>query len=125
MTLSLLRQVGVSIRQGCFQKQGAVEWASCSFDAITPMKILSKLLLAAGLATLAMAPMAARADYSKCTKALRAQGYFITDVDSDWGRPYDRFEVVKDGREYDLYGNKNTCNVAEKVIKDRHDRYNN
>ena len=56
---------------------------------------------------------------------MRAQGYFITDVDSDWGRPYDRFEVVKDGREYDLYGNKNTCNVAEKVIKDRHDRYNN
>ena len=93
-----------------------MEWASCSFDAITPMKILSKLLLAAGLATLA--------DYSKCTKAVRAQGYFITDVDSDWGRPYDRFEVVKDGREYDLYGNKNTCNVAEKVIKDRHDRYN-
>ena len=89
------------------------------------MKILSKLLLAAGLATLAMAPLAARADYSKCTKAVRAQGYFITDVDSDWGRPYDRFEVVKDGREYDLYGNKNTCNVAEKVIEDRHDRYNN
>ena len=91
-----------------------MEWASCSFDAITPMKILSKLLLAAGLATLAMAPMAAR-----------AQGYFITDVDSDWGRPCDRFEVVKDGREYDLYGNKNTCNVAEKLIEDRHDHYNN
>ena len=32
-----------------------------------------------------MAPMAARADYSICTKAVRSQVYFITDVDTDWG----------------------------------------
>jgi len=125
MTLALWGQVGASIRPGCFQKQGAVEWACCSFDTITPMKILSKLLLVAGLATLAMAPMAARADYSKCTKAVRAQGYFITDVDTDWGRPNDRFDVVKDGREYDLYVDKNTCKVVQKVLDDRYDRYNN
>jgi len=71
-----------------------------------------------------MAPMAARADYSICTKAVRSQVYFITDVDTDWGgRPYDRFEVVNDGREYDLYVIKNTCKVIEKVINGRRNRY--
>ena len=94
------------------------------FTPIIPMKFLGKILLIGGLATLAMAPMAARADYSKCTKAVRAQGYFITDVDTDWGRPLDRFDAIKNGREYDLYVDKNTCKIVESVLDDRHDRYN-
>lgn len=89
------------------------------------MKLLSKILFTGGLLALAMSPMAARADYSKCTKAVRAQGYFITDVDSDWGRPYDRFDAIKNGREYDVYVDKNTCKIVETVLDDRCDRYNN
>ena len=80
------------------------------------MRKLSLLLLAAGLLSLALAPLAARADYSKCTKQIRAQGYFITDVDSDWGRPYDKFEVIKDGKEYDLWVNKATCKIDQRVL---------
>jgi hypothetical protein len=89
------------------------------------MRKLSLLLLAAGLLSLALAPLAARADYSKCTKQIRAQGYFITDVDSDWGRPYDKFEVIKDGKEYDLWVNKDTCTIEQRVLdNDRYRHYN-
>ena len=68
-----------------------------------------------------LSPLAARADYSKCTKQIRAQGYFITDIDSDWNRPYDKFEAIKDGKQYDLWVNKNTCKVENRAIDD--DRY--
>jgi len=33
-------------------------------------------------------------------------GYFITDIDSDWGRLYDKFSVIKASKEYDLWVNK-------------------
>lgn len=80
----------------------------------------------AASAAIVLNPLAARADYSKCTKQVRAQGYFITDIDSDWGRPYDKFEVIKDGKEYDLWVNKNSCNVEHKVLDgDRYGHYNN
>ena len=88
------------------------------------MKLISKLLLLGGLAALTVAPMAARADYSKCTKSIRAQGYFITDIDTDWGRPLDRFDVVKNGREFDLYVDKSTCKVVQSVADDRYNHYN-
>jgi hypothetical protein len=81
-------------------------------------------LLIAALASAAFAPLAAQADASKCTKQVRAQGYFITDIDSDWNRPYDKFEVVKDGKEYDLWVNKNTCKIEQKVIDNKYDRFN-
>lgn len=81
-------------------------------------------LLIATLTAAAMAPMAAHADVSKCTKQVRAQGYFITDIDSDWDRPYDKFEVIKDGKEYDLWVNKNSCKIEQKVLDSKFDRYN-
>lgn len=81
-------------------------------------------LLIAALTSAVFAPLAAHADVSKCTKQVRAQGYFITDIDSDWGRPYDKFEVVKDGKEYDLWVNKNTCKIEQKVRDDKYDRFN-
>lgn len=72
-----------------------------------------------------LSPLAARADYSKCTKQIRAQGYFITDIDSDWNRPYDKFEAIKDGKQYDLWVNKNTCKIENRVIdSDRYRHYN-
>lgn len=55
---------------------------------------------------------------------MRAQGYFITDIDSDWGRPYDKFDVVKDGKGYDLWVNKNTCKIEQKVPDNRYKYYN-
>jgi len=45
-------------------------------------------------------------------------GYFITDIDSDWGRPYDKFSAVKNGKEYDIWVNKNTCKVEQTVLDD-------
>lgn len=80
-----------------------------------------RIILAAGLVSSVLAPAGARADYSKCTKQIRAQGYFITDVDSDWDRPYDKFDVIKDGKEYDLWVNKGSCKVEHRVLDD--DRY--
>jgi hypothetical protein len=89
------------------------------------MRKLLRFLLAAGLVSVALAPLAARADYSKCTKQIRAQGYFITDVDSDWGRPYDKFDVIKDNKEYDLWVNKDNCKIEQRVLdNDRYRHYN-
>lgn len=80
--------------------------------------------LAASVAVV-FSPDPARADYSKCIKQVRAQGYFITDVDSDWGRPYDHFDVIKDGKEYDLWVNKENCKIEQKVLdQDRYRHYN-
>jgi len=42
-------------------------------------------VLVAASAVVVLSPAPAQADYSKCTKQIRAQGYFIADVDSDWG----------------------------------------
>lgn len=51
-------------------------------------------------------------------------GYFITDIDSDWGRPYDKFSAVKNGKEYDIWVNKNSCKVEQTVLDNDHsDRY--
>jgi len=83
----------------------------------------ASLLAASALVLLCSTP--ARADYSKCTKQIRAQGFFITDVDSDWGRPYDKFDAIKDGKEYDLWVNKNSCKIEQQVIdSDRYRHYN-
>jgi len=77
---------------------------------------LSRAVLLASLAAAAVSPLAAHADYSKCTGKIRSMGYFITDIDSDWGRPYDKFSAVKNGKEYDIWVNKNTCKVEQTVL---------
>ena len=46
------------------------------------MTRLTQMLLAASLTAAALNPLAAYADYSKCTGQIRAMGYFITDIDS-------------------------------------------
>lgn len=82
---------------------------------------LSRAALVASLAAAAFSPLAAHADSSKCTAKIRGMGYFITDIDSDWGRPYDKFSAVKNGKEYDIWVNKNTCKVEQTVLdNDRH-----
>lgn len=75
-----------------------------------------RVLMAAGFAAVAMSPLAARADYSKCTGKIRSMGYFIADIDNDWGRPYDKFSAVKNGKEYDIWVDKNTCKVVQTVL---------
>jgi len=82
------------------------------------MRPLSRGLLAAGLAAAAFSPLAAHADYSKCTGKIRSMGYFIIDIDSDWGRPYDKFSAVKNGKEYDIWVNKDTCKVEQTLLDD-------
>lgn len=77
---------------------------------------LSRTVLVAGLAATALIPLAAYADYSKCTGKIRSMGYFITDIDSDWGRPYDKFSAIKNGKEYDIWVNKNSCKVEQTVL---------
>lgn len=42
---------------------------------------LSRAVLLASLAAASVSPLAAHADYSKCTGKIRSMGYFITDVD--------------------------------------------
>ena len=84
-----------------------------------------RVLLVAGLSAVAFSPLVAQADTSKCTKQVRSQGYFITDIDSDWDRPYDKFDVIKDGKEYDLWVNKNSCKIEQRVLDNRYDRFNN
>ena len=88
------------------------------------MHRLQSLLLAAALTAVAVMPMSAKADSSKCTGKIRSMGYFITDIDSDWGRPYDKFSAIKNGREYDIWVNKNTCKVEQTVLdNDQSNRY--
>jgi hypothetical protein len=53
------------------------------------MSRLTKLLIMAGITAVTLVPLAVQADSSKCTARIKAQGFFITDIDSDWGRPYD------------------------------------
>jgi len=77
---------------------------------------LRQALVLTALATAALYPLAARADYSKCTGKIKAMGYFITDIDSDWDRPYDKFSAIKNGKEYDIWVNKNTCKVEQTVL---------
>ena len=86
---------------------------------------LLRVFLVAGISFAAFSPLAAQADGSKCTKQVRSQGYFITDIDSDWDRPYDKFDVIKDGKEYDLWVNKNSCKIEQRVLDNRYDRFNN
>lgn len=80
------------------------------------MKTIARALLVAGMAAAAISPMAAHADYSKCTGKIRSMGYFITDIDSDWGRPYDKFSAIKNGKEYDIWVNKNNCKIEQTVL---------
>jgi hypothetical protein len=91
--------------------------------SVLPFK-LPPTLLVIGLTSALLSPLTARADYSKCTKQVRAQGYFITDIDSDWNRPYDKFDAIKDGKEYDLWVNKNTCKIEQRVLDNRYNYYN-
>ena len=83
-----------------------------------------RVFLAASISFVTFTPLAAQADGSKCIKQVRSQGYFITDIDSDWDRPYDNFDVMKDGKEYDLWVNKNSCKIEHKILDSRYDRYN-
>ena len=84
------------------------------------MKNLTRALLLTGLSAAIASPLAAHADYSKCTGKIRSMGYFITDIDSDWGRPYDKFSAVKNGKEYDIWVNKNSCKIEQTILdKDR------
>jgi hypothetical protein len=87
------------------------------------MNFLSFLLIA-GVSFAAFSPLVAQADGSKCTRQVRSQGYFITDIDSDWDRPYDKFDVIKDGKEYDLWVNKSSCKIEQKLLDNRYDRFN-
>jgi len=88
-------------------------------------RLVSAAPLLAASALVLLCPAPAEADYSKCTKQIRAQGFFITDVDSDWGRPYDKFDAIKDGKDYDLWVNKNSCKIEQQVIdRDRYRHYN-
>ena len=82
------------------------------------MPRLSQALLVPGLAAAAFSPVAALADHSKCTGKIRSMGYFIVDIDSDWGRPYDKFTAVKNGKEYDIWVNKNSCKIEQTVLDD-------
>jgi len=88
-------------------------------------RLVSAAPLLAASALVLLCPAPAEADYSKCTKQIRAQGFFITDVDSDWGRPYDKLDAIKDGKDYDLWVNKNSCKIEQQVIdRDRYRHYN-
>ena len=91
---------------------------------VHPMIHLSHAVLLAGLAAVAFSPLAAHADYSKCTGKIRSMGYFITDIDSDWGRPYDKFDVIKDGKEYNVWVNKNSCKIEQTTIDNEYRRWN-
>lgn len=101
-------------------------WLTLTSEALslTPstftMKRISRGLAVCTLTALAVGlhPTSAHADYSKCTSKIRGMGYFITDIDSDWGRPYDKFSAVKNGKEYDIWVNKNTCKVEQTVLDD-------
>ena len=91
----------------------------------SPFRLVCAAAVLTASAAVVLNPAPAQADYSKCTKQIRAQGYFITDVDSDWGRPYDKFDVIKDGKEYDLWVNKSSCKIEQRVIDtDRDGHYN-
>ena len=79
---------------------------------------LAQALVAASLTAVALTPLSAHADYSKCTSKIRSMGYFITDIDSDWGRPYDKFSAVKNGKEYDIWVDKDSCKVMQTVLDD-------
>ncbi len=94
-----------------------------TFMPISLFKLRPALLLI-GLTSALTSPLAAQADYSRCTKQVRAQGYFITDIDSDWNRPYDKFEAIKDNKSYDLWVNKLTCKIEQKAIDNRYNSYN-
>ena len=87
------------------------------------MSVVPRVLAAAAIVVASSLPLAARADYSQCTQQIRAQGYFITDIDSDWGRPYDKFSTIKDNNEYDLWVDKNTCKIVHKVLDNDRYRY--
>jgi hypothetical protein len=87
------------------------------------MSRLAKLLIMAGITAVTLVPLAVQADTSKCTARIKAQGFFITDIDSDWGRPYDKFSVIKANKEYDLWVNKNTCKIEHQVLDQDRDRY--
>lgn len=42
------------------------------------------------------------------------------------GCPCDKFDAIKDGKEYDLWVNKNSCKIEQRVIdNDRYGHYNN
>lgn len=79
---------------------------------------LIRLLLAAGLSVAGLWAQPAEADQSRCTATLRAMGYFILDVDSDWDRPFDKFSAVKNGKEYDIWVNRANCRIVHSRLDD-------
>jgi hypothetical protein len=82
------------------------------------MTKLAQAFVAASLTAAALSPLAAHADYSKCTGKIRSMGYHILDVDSDWGRPNDKFSAVKNGREYDIWVDKKSCKIVHTQLDD-------
>jgi len=87
------------------------------------MNRLAKLVIMAGISAATLTPLAVQADTSKCTARIKAQGFFITDIDSDWGRPYDKFSMIKANKEYDLWVNKNTCKIEHQALDQDRYRY--
>lgn len=96
----------------------AIDRAGSTPNPMVVMSKLAKTLLAGALIAAAISPTVATADTSKCTGRIRAMGYFITDIDSDWNRPYDKFSAVKGNREYDIWVDKNTCKVMQTMLDD-------
>lgn len=45
----------------------------------SPFRLVCAAAVLAASAAVVLSPAPAQADYSKCTKQIRAQGYFITD----------------------------------------------
>ena len=77
---------------------------------------MSKALITTALVLASVQPLSAQADNSKCTRKIQSMGYFILDIDTDWDRPYDKFSAVKNGKEYDIWVNKNTCKVEQTLL---------
>ena len=89
-----------------------------TYRQATMAQSMSKALIATTLLLASIQPLSAQADSSKCTKKIQSMGYFITDIDSDWGRPYDKFSAVKNGKEYDIWVNKSSCVVEQIQLDD-------
>jgi hypothetical protein len=58
-----------------------------------------------------LAPLGVQAATSVSTARIKAQGFFITDIDSQQGRRYEQFSAIKANKEYDLWINKNSCTI--------------
>jgi hypothetical protein len=82
-----------------------------------PPQSALRLLAGLAMATLTLAPTASNADSSPCTGRIQAMGYAIRDIDSDFYKSYDEFDVIKDQNLYELKVDRKTC----KIINRQHD----